>query len=58
MSRVGYIHISLELWGCIFCFIALTCIAVEKEINPKGSFYFMLIEFNNAMLLLFDSFAY
>ena len=58
MSVTAYLHISLELWGCIFCVIAGVTIALGKSSDEKARRYLFSMEFGNALLVLADAFAW
>lgn len=58
MNKVAYIHIALEVWGILFCLIALICMYVGNKEDNKSRKVLSLMQLLNAFLLLADSFAW
>ena len=58
MSVVGYINVSLELWGCVLSFIVAVCLSVGGR--PRGALnrLFLRLLVCNAVILLCDAAAW
>ena len=58
MSVVGYINVSLELWGCVLSFIVAVCLSVGGR--PRGALnrLFLRLLVCNAVILLSDAAAW
>ena len=58
MSVAGYTHVSLELWGSVFCLIASLTVSVSDGKNNPKRRKLIMIQLVAALLLLSDSFAW
>ncbi len=58
MSVLQYIHFSVELWGAIFCFIAIVVIFINKSFDKKGSYLLIVLLLNSQMLMISDALAW
>ena len=59
MTMIGYAHVAMELWGCVFCFIAafsMSWIRSRKQWKQDSLFMFLLLF--NSLLLASDSVAW
>ncbi len=59
MTMIGYAHVAMELWGCVFCFIAalsMSWIRSRKQWKQNSLFMFLLLF--NSLLLAADSAAW
>lgn len=58
MTIIGYTHVAMELWGVIFCLLAAFCIYMSKNKLKSGRKELVLLQLSDALLLLFDAFAW
>ncbi len=59
MTIIGYAHVAMELWGCVFCFIAAVSMSwIRSRKQWKQNSLFMLLLFFNSLLLAADSAAW
>ncbi len=59
MTIIGYAHVAMELWGCVFCFIAAVSMSwMRSRKKWKQNSLFMLLLFFNSLLLAADSVAW
>lgn len=58
MFTVRVIHVSLEVWGSLFCIIAAICMVIGNDIHQKTARILMAIELSNALLLIMDALAW
>ena len=52
------IHISLLLWGCIFCLLAAFCMFISRDIDREKKKYMFLLQLSSAVLLVSDAAAW
>ena len=52
------IHISLLLWGCIFCLLAAFCMSISRDIDREKKKYMFLLQLSCAVLLGSDAAAW
>ena len=52
------IHISLLLWGCIFCLLAAFCMFISRDIEHEKKKYMFLLQLSCAILLGSDAAAW
>ena len=52
------IHISLLLWGCIFCLLAVFCMSISRENDREKKKYMFLMQLSCAILLGSDAAAW
>lgn len=58
MFTVQSLHVSIEIWGCIFCLIAALCIFFGRSLEAKKRMLLMHMQLGIALLLLMDAFAW
>lgn len=58
MFTVQSIHVSMELWGAIFCFIASFCMYYNTGMEEKKRKLLLDMEFWTAVLMVADSCAW
>lgn len=58
MSVVGYINVSLELWGCVLSFIVAVCLFVGDRSRGALNRLFLRLLVCNAVILLCDAAAW
>ena len=58
MFTIKSIHISLELWGAIFCLIASICIFYSRSIKKRRRILILLLQLSTAFLLCMDACAW
>ena len=58
MFTVRVIHVSLEVWGSLFCIIAAICMVIGNDIRHKPARILMMVELSNALLLIMDALAW
>lgn len=58
MTVTAYVHISLELWGSIFCLIAALILFIGRNVNKKQRILLVYMQLCNALLLISDSLAW
>lgn len=58
MTIIGYTHVAMELWGVIFCLLATFCIYMSNNQLKSEAKELVLLQLSNAVLLLFDAFAW
>ena len=58
MSVKGYVHVTFEMWGCIFALIAAICIFLSRSFGIKERKILMAQQISNAILLISDAFAW
>lgn len=58
MSTVGYIHVSLEIWGSIICLIMVLCIFLNRKVDKKGSRLLIYMLLLDVVLLITDALAW
>ncbi len=51
-------HIAMELWGAVFCLIALTSLGFERSLWSKGETWLVMLLTANMLLLLSDTIAW
>lgn len=58
MSTLQYIHFSIELWGALFCFIAIVVIFINKHFDKKASYLLIALMLNSQLLMIGDALAW
>lgn len=58
MPVVNMIHVSIEIWGIIFCVIAILCVLSGVKEEPRSSWIMIELLACNVMILLGDSLAW
>lgn len=58
MGSIQIIHVSLELWGGIFCLIAALCMFLTRNFETKKRRLLMLMQLSTAVLLFMDALAW
>lgn len=58
MLTVRVIHIALELWGSLFCFVAAFTMFLSRDFEKNIRRLLTYIAFNNGVLLAFDVLAW
>ncbi len=58
MPTVRMVHIALELWGCLFCFVAGFTLFLSRDFEKHKRQLLMYIAFDNAILLAADVVAW
>lgn len=58
MPTVRMVHIALELWGCLFCFVAGFTLFLSRDFEKHKRLLLMYIAFDNAILLAADVIAW
>lgn len=58
MSTVGYINVSLELWGCVLSFIVAVCLYAGGHSRSISTRLFLRLLICNTLLLLCDAAAW
>lgn len=57
-STIGYVNVSLEIWGAILSLVFLFSLYVGKNVNDRTDRLFILILLSNALLLFCDAAAW
>lgn len=55
MSNMRILHMAMELWGCLFCMIAILYLYVSKAFGTKQSRCLLEIEITDILLLVSDA---
>lgn len=58
MLSIRVIHVSLELWGGIFCLIAALCMFLTQNFQTSKRRLLMLMQLSTAVLLFMDALAW
>ena len=58
MTSVAFLHISLELWGSVFCLIAAVAVYLGRRKGNKADRMIVFMESTVALLLLMDALAW
>lgn len=58
MTTVGYVNVSLQIWGCVICVIVRICIAVSRRPEDSCSRKYLRMLLFNTGALLFDAAAF
>ena len=58
MSAVQYIHISMEIWGAVFCLIAAVCVHVTRRFDERVAGSLCCLLLTDAVLNLNEALAY
>ncbi len=58
MPTVRMVHIALELWGCLFCFVAGFTLFLSRDFEKYKRQLLMYIAFGNSILLAADVLAW
>ena len=58
MFTIRSIHISLEIWGAIFCLIAAICIFYSRSLKKRRRALILLMQLSTAFLLSMDACAW
>ena len=55
---VKFLHVTLEIWGCIFCLIMSLCLHISRNFAPDKRRMLMGFELTSALLLGMDALAW
>lgn len=58
MNAVNIFHITLEIWGSVFCLIAILCVDVRKHIDSKDRSFLLGLQAESMILLIADAVAW
>lgn len=58
MFTIQSLHVSFEIWGCIFCAITALCTILNKSFPVGKRRIMMALQFGAAFLLLMDAMAW
>ena len=58
MVSIRIIHVSLELWGGIFCLIAALCMFLTRNFETNKRKLLMFMQLSTAVLLFMDALAW
>ena len=58
MTAKAFLHISLELWGSVFCLIAALSVYVGRRRGNKADRMIIFMELSVALLLIMDAIAW
>lgn len=55
---IKFLHVTLEIWGCIFCLIMSLCLYISRNFAPDKRPMLMGFELTSALLLGMDALAW
>lgn len=58
MFTVRSLHVSLEIWGCLFCLIIAVCISINRNYMWNSRKILMYTEYATSLLLGMDAMAW
>ena len=58
MSAIAFIHISLEIWGGVFCLIAALSVSLGRRKGNKADRMIVFMELTVAALMIMDALAW
>ncbi|WP_066688702.1 sensor histidine kinase [Christensenella intestinihominis] len=58
MSTIGYINVSLEIWGSILCLVVALCMRIGKNAKTRPSRIFFRVLLFNIIVLVSDAAAW
>lgn len=58
MENINLLHITMEIWGSIFCFIAAICVLAAKKIERIKYRIMLYIQRSTMILLISDALAW
>lgn len=58
MSVIAVVHVALEIWGIILCFVAALCVYMGRNVDHKVNMRLLQLQIFNAFLLCMDVLAW
>ena len=58
MNAINIFHITLEIWGSVFCLISILCVLIRKNMDSKERSYLLGLQIQTVILLVFDAMAW
>ena len=58
MTTLQYVHFSIELWGAFFCLIAITTVAIQRNVDKDASYKLIALMSSSFFLMVSDAMAW
>lgn len=58
MNAINIFHITLEIWGSVFCLVAMLCVLIRKNMDSKERSFLLGLQIETVFLLAFDAMAW